>query len=315
MDANTLFHDRPSRSSGSWDLCVFPLSSGPETMGLAVYSSEDRSLPHVGAVLPHVAHALKRLKTLAEQEDRNRRLEAMVRARTVELTQANEWLQAEVEARRAAEAEVLQVSEFERRRFGLDLHDDICQRLAGLTMYLRGFQRRPPESPSEVLAEVGSLVEETLQLTRQYAHASFPIELERRGLESVLRTLCETVATQNSCPCRFSSSLDRLDPPWEGQQALNVYRIIQEALQNAVKHSRATQFEVSAEVGPAEVVLKVVDNGSGIAPAREGAQGLGLRSMAYRATQLGARFDLTSRPGLGTVVEVAIPRVTEPSSR
>lgn len=318
LSTDALFSVRPRREEGPWAFCVFHLHSEGVNLGLAVYSMEDRTLPYLAAGLPHLAHSLLRIRNQAEQEDRNRQLEAMVKVRTQELTQVNTSLREEVERRRAAEAEVLQISEFERRRFGLDLHDDICQRLAGLTMYLRGFAKRPPENPTLALLEVGDMVNETLELTRQYSHASFPIELERKGLDAVLKSLCETVTTQNRCPCRYRSELGTLGTTVEGLPALNLYRIVQEALQNALKHSRATRIEVTLEARTegerTDLVLTVVDNGSGIPPEKEGTEGLGFRSMAYRASQLGARFSLSSRPGMGTVVTVALP-LTGSSSR
>lgn len=311
LTAEQLFSARPLGTGAPWTYCVFHLRSGGHNVGLAVYAVDDRALPHLGAVLPHVAHALLRIRNLAEQEDRNRQLETMVAVRTHELTRVNQSLREEVERRRAAEAEVLQISEFERRRFGLDLHDDICQRLAGLTMYLRGVAKRPPEDPRPAFLEAGAMVDETLELTRQYSHASFPIELEQRGLDAVLKNLCETVTARTGCPCRYRSTLRGPGEGPHGLAALNIYRIVQEALQNCLKHSRARQIEVTLEGRGdegRELVLTIADNGSGLPPEKEGAGGLGFRSMAYRASQLGARFDLSSRPGVGTVVTVALPR-------
>jgi Signal transduction histidine kinase len=304
------FSTRPGFPGRSWDLCLSHLMSGEEDLGLALYSVDDWAQPHLTAATPHVANALRRLRVLAEQEDRNRSLELMVDARTKDLTLANEMLTREVELRTAAEAEVLQISEFERRRFGLDLHDDICQRLAGISMYIRGFQSRKPDDPAAILVEMADLVDETLHLTRRYAHASFPIDLERRGLDRVLRSHCETVAIQNRCICRYSSELPRLDPPLDDSQALNVYRIVQEALHNAVRHSGATVLEVIVDVESELCTIRVADNGRGLDGSAQAKGGLGLRSMEYRASQLGAGFRIESRPGMGTVVRLEIPRRT-----
>lgn len=404
LDLEDLFGSLAGDPGRSWEFTVAHLRSGGAALGLAVYSVDPAVHPRLGAVLPHVANAMKRLGLLADQVDRNRRLEEMVEARTRELVEANDKLRhqrlllesilqslpvplvvfqtssglilyanrafddrvggvavsrsvrvfldlpAECEGveltlrsgraggrsvpvlvycapldfdgqpatlagmvdlsrQRALEAEVLQTSEFERRRFGLDLHDDICQRLAGITMYLRGFRTRPPADPASTLAELGDLVDQTLQLTRQYAHASFPIDLERRGLDSVLRTLCETTEVQSGRPCRYTGGLGNLDPALESHEALNLYRIVQEALHNAVRHSGASALEVSAGVEGRTVVLQVFDNGKGLTVAPAGEGGIGLRSMAYRASQLGARFSLEGSPGKGTVVRVEIPRV------
>lgn len=312
LTTEALFSSRGALIPRPWDLCVFHLAVEATSWGVAVYSVDDNSLPHLASALPHVANAVQRIHSRSEQEDKNRWLEAMVGARTAELTRANLWLQDEVKLRRAAEAEVLQVSEFERQRFGLDLHDDICQRLAGLTMYIRGSAKNPPSDPRPLLAEMGALVDETLYLTRQYAHASFPIDLETRGLDAVLRTLCETLSRQKGIPCLYSSELDALSAPLEGPPALNLFRIVQEALQNAARHAQATKVTVTLRATPEEVILTVADNGLGIPPRKKGVDGLGFRSMAYRAAQLGGRLDIDSRKGLGTVLTVTLSAVPGP---
>jgi signal transduction histidine kinase/DNA-binding LacI/PurR family transcriptional regulator len=388
MTAEQLFTGRTGLAP--WALSVSHLRSGSENLGLVIYSVEDRSLPYLAAGLPNLAHAVMRLKTLAEQAEhaRYQLLQLILRTLPIPLAvfdrgdggilysnrafdeavggpsgsrpitdyldlpdvcegvelslnpgvpgppvpvlvstarlafegrEAAMAAMVDLSRQKTLEAEVLRISEFERRRIGLDLHDDICQRLAGLTMYLKGFAKRPPADPAAAMAEVAAMVDQTLHLTRQYAHASFPIDLERHGLDSVLRTLCETVSVQNGCPCLYDSQLGSLSEPIAGAQALNVYRIVQEALQNAVKHSRASRIEVTVEVGAGAVILQIADNGRGMHRA-EG--GLGFRSMAYRASQLGARFDLSTRRDIGTVVLVEIPaaslrpaETTESSSR
>lgn len=304
------FSSRPGRSpaDGCWSLCLSHLKSGREQLGVVLYSADDGAPLHLASAMPHLANALKRLRVFASQEDRNRRLELMVEARTRDLTLANERLTEEIERRRATEGEVLQVSEFERRRFGLDLHDDICQRLAGIGMYIKGYRGKMPDDSAELFAEIGGLVDETLLLTRQYAHASFPMDLERRGLDAVLGSLCESVAAQNGCACAYSSELPALDPPLDAQDSLNVYRIVQEALHNAAKHARATRIDVAIRLSPGACELHVRDDGRGMdAAGRPAEGGLGLRSMAYRASQLGASFSIKSAAGKGTSVRLEIP--------
>jgi len=290
-------------------LCMAHLIASAEPLGLIVYDLEPWAHPHLILGLWHLTNALKRLRTLAEQADRAQRLEAMVEARTRDLVQVNDRLREEIALRSATEGEVLRISEFERRRLGLDLHDDICQRMVGISLYVRGLQRNQmPPALKDHLSEIGSMVEETLSRTRQYAYTNFPVELERQGLDSVLRSLCNTLGLQNGCRIRYSSELADLSPPFDPHQALNLYRIVQEALQNAVKHSGATVIEVAVEVEAARCLLQITDNGRGLSGVESDTAGLGLRSMAYRAEQLSGVLDLSTKPGYGTVVRVEIPR-------
>jgi signal transduction histidine kinase len=206
---------------------------------------------------------------------------------------------------RALESEVLQASEWERRRFGIELHDDICQRLAGIVMYLTGLQNRKGDLLAATF-EVTAMVDEALHLTRQYSHASFPIELERRGLVPALETLCESVESRTGRTVVLSVLGGEDGLPLDPQRNLNVYRIVQEALHNAVKHGRAQKLGVEVISGPSGLTVKVVDDGRGMVDQPEGTDGLGLRSMAYRAAQMGARLEWTNHPGKGVVVTLEL---------
>jgi signal transduction histidine kinase len=116
-----------------------------------------------------------------------------------------------------------------------------------------------------------------------------------------LRTLCETVSKQRGIVCEFSGQAGAL--AIRGLAALHLFRIVQEALQNAIKHSGATRISVSLR-GTDRLVLEVVDNGRGLGARPSALGGMGLRSMAYRASQLGSELELESTPQTGTVVRV-----------
>ena len=308
IDLEDFFSTYFRAQASPWNLCLSHLLSGSEQLGIAIYQVEDWALIQLVTSLPHVASAVKRLRVLASQADRNRRLETIVEERTRDLIAANKSLTEEIERRRQTEGEVLQVSEFERRRFGLDLHDDICQRLAGIVMYLRSYRIKTLDESRNLIEEAANLVDETLALTRQYAHVSFPMDFEKKGLDSVLGSLCETTAVQYGCVCRYESELAELDPPPKTHDALNIYRIVQEALHNAAQHARASQLRVSVKVCADSCVVEVADNGMGFKKSPEVEQGLGLRSMAYRASQLGGKMRFETANGQGTSVTLEIPR-------
>lgn len=204
---------------------------------------------------------------------------------------------------RALESEVLQASEWERRRFGLELHDDICQRLAGIVMYLKGLQNRRADGSAN--QEVTAMVDEALHLTRQYAHASFPIELERRGLAPALATLCESVESRTGRKVHLVAPAG--DPVVrDPQRSLNIYRIVQEALHNAIKHGQAHNIEVTLTWGGNGLTVSIADDGRGMTDSPQDSNGLGLRSMTYRAAQIGARLEMKNHPGQGVVVTLVV---------
>jgi len=205
---------------------------------------------------------------------------------------------------REAEAEVLRISDMERRRFSMDLHDDICQRLAGISLFCQGLvHRENPQSPLWAsLTELREMIEETLARTRRYAHDTFPAELDT-GLKEALASLCHTVTGYGggNCDLRWSAPENS---PLSPAQDLHIYRIVQEAVQNAVKHAGATRIQIEVRAGEGEVLIAVQDDGSGIKESSNG--GLGLHFMRYRARQLGAKFTITAPKQGGTRVELRI---------
>jgi len=256
------------------------------------------------------------------------------------LPEINKKLREETARRTEVEAELLRISEMERLRFSMDLHDDICQRLAGISMFCKSLMNSI--SPQSFLPELSELIDETLTLTRRYAHDSFPMELDALGLKEALNALCHTVTRQSTggvytggvytvsidttdantggqknCRCVFSWTGPEKSP-FSPAQDINIYRIVQEALQNAVKHAAASRIQVTVHSDKKNFTVTVSDNGSGIprlneeetSPAgikRYGKEGgLGLRSMRYRAHQLGAEYIFESSEHEGTKVEIRI---------
>jgi signal transduction histidine kinase/DNA-binding LacI/PurR family transcriptional regulator len=293
------------------DLCLFHLRSGDEYLGLVVYQAPDQVYPHISSGVVFIANAVRRLRSLDDDKERSHKLEQEVAYRTRDLLELNRRLQEEAERRIAVEAEVLRISDLERRRFSADLHDDICQRLAGISMFCKSLIGQ--DAPAVFLPELSDLINETLIRTRRYAHDSFPMDLDAFGLREAMAGLCDSVSREGGIPCVLSWPAE--DPlPLNRNQELNIYRITQEALQNVLKHSGADLVQVSLETletGNSPLRLTIRDNGKGMAGKKGGPEGwgqrsLGLRSMEYRAHQLGAEYRLCSRKG-STVVEVVIP--------
>jgi signal transduction histidine kinase/DNA-binding LacI/PurR family transcriptional regulator len=317
----------------SW--CVYYLRSGREYLGLIVYEAPDRVHPQMCSAAIFLANTVKRLQIYGDEKEQSLRLEQEVALRTKDLTKTYQKLQDEVARRTAVEAEVLRISEMERLRFSMDLHDDICQRLAGISMFCKSLISSV--SPQSFLPELSELIDETLTRTRRYAHDSFPMELDVLGLKEALNALCHTITKQCSCGINTSGiyaggkDAGRKDVlrcvfSWSGPEKspfspahdLNIYRIVQEALQNAVKHAAANRIQVTVHSGKENFTVTVSDNGAGVPRPNEKETGhaeikryikgggLGLRSMRYRAHQLGAEYIFESSEQEGTRVEIRI---------
>ena len=297
----------------SW--CVYYLRSGMEYLGLIIYEAPDSVHPQMCSAAVFLANTVKRLWTYEDEKEQAQRLEQEVSIRTKDLAETYQKLQDEIQRRMAVEAEVLKISEMERLRFSADLHDDICQRLAGISMFCKSLM--PGMSPRTFLPELSELIDETLARTRRYAHNSFPMELETLGLKEALDALCHTVKRQGPCRCDFSWQAPELSP-FTPAQEINIYRIVQEAIQNAVKHSGASRIQVRIRSARQKLVVTVKDNGQGnpllnkekndtIDQLSNKGSGLGLRSMRYRAHQLLAEYIFESSEQGGTRVEIKIP--------
>jgi signal transduction histidine kinase len=297
------FFNRLKTEGEFQDLCLFHLRSGDEYLGFVVYQAPDQVYPHISSGVVFIANAVRRLRSQEDEKERARKLEQEVLYRTGDLLELNRKLQEEAERRIAVEAEVLRISDLERRRFSADLHDDICQRLAGISMFCKSLISQ--DAPAVFLPELSELIDETLVRTRRYAHDSFPMDLDAFGLREAIAGLCDSVSREGGIPCTLSwTAPEKL--PLNRNQELNIYRIIQEALQNVLKHSGAALAQVELS-GPKPLRLRIMDNGRGMAGGdRKGRRSLGLRSMEYRAHQLGAEYRLNSRKG-STVVELVIP--------
>ncbi|MDR0706434.1 MAG: substrate-binding domain-containing protein [Treponema sp.] len=290
------------------------LRSGAEYLGLIVYEASDAMHPLMCSAALFIANSVKRLKNLEYEKEYTRQLEKEVALRTQDIVATNKKLEEEAKRRIAVEAEVLRISEMERLRFSMDLHDDICQRLAGISMLCRGLASGV--SPKTLLPDLSEMIDETLVRTRRYAHESFPVELDSLGLNDALDALCNSFNKQEGCECIYSWRGPTVSP-LNYAQDINVYRIIQEALANVTKHANASVVEVALVNDETQLSITIKDNGKGDSRLNSGQppqpaqrrrrEGLGLRSMQYRAHQLSATYMITSSERQGTLIEVRIP--------
>lgn len=211
------------------------------------------------------------------------------------------------QASRVLGARLLTVYEDERRRVARELHDDITQRLAGLTMEAARIELadgapRRHDALNHLRAELGRLSEDVHTLSYQL----HPTVLDDLGLPQALKSICDRFAGSESIPVQFAA----LDVPARlpRDTALCLFRIAQEALRNVARHAGATAVEVSLRGMDDGLQLAVSDNGTGFDPVETGASGhLGHASMRERIGLLGGELDIDSSPGHGTVVMAWIP--------
>lgn len=210
----------------------------------------------------------------------------------------------DITQRKLIERELLRVSDAEKNRIGSDLHDGLGQYLTGiscLSAALRdklGVHSRPE---AEEAATISSLVQEAIAQTRALARGLCPVQLETAGLESALEDLTYQVQRLHGIDCRLVPS----GPVsvCETSVALHLYRIAQEAINNAVKHSGARRITVTLDFSKENKVLRIEDDGCGFDPEVKHGPSSGLQLMPYRAAMIGGTLSVTSQPSAGTKVE------------
>jgi two-component system sensor histidine kinase UhpB len=207
-------------------------------------------------------------------------------------------------ARHEAARTALAAQEAERLRVARELHDEIGQTLTAITIQAERAAESDPASAAAALNQVADAVRESLDEVRRIARELRPEALDDLGLVNALIALCNRVNAQDGpiVRRRLQSSLPPLSPDVE----LVIYRIAQESLTNAVRHSGARCATVSLEVDAETVALAVADDGRGM-PPRLPDDTAGIAGMRERALLVGGRLSIASRPGGGTEVKLLIP--------
>jgi signal transduction histidine kinase len=197
----------------------------------------------------------------------------------------------------------------ERNRLARELHDSVTQRLFGVVLAAESAATlldRDATAAAEELARVRQLARDAMDELRAVVFELRPASLEAEGLAAALRKHVDVLR-------RVSGSRIDLrvgDPPRLGaDDAGQVFRIAQEALQNALRHADAEHIEVRLDNGRGRLRLSVADDGRGFDLAARAVRGrrLGLTSMEERAAELGGRLEIDSRPGAGTRVSLEVP--------
>lgn len=221
----------------------------------------------------------------------------------------------DIRERRALEREVLRISEAERQRIGRDIHDGLASQFSGIALLSRGLvnQRKQQQPCSlDVLEEVARLARIGADQARALARGLNPVQLDGEGLRAALKELVHSAEILSGLACTLD--LDAVLPPLERDVSTQLYRIVQEAITNALKHAGATRLVLRAHRHADRLVLTVEDNGRGLPDDLGEAEGLGLHIMPYRARTIGAALSIDSSKGTGTTVACSVPLPPTPSS-
>ncbi|QSR88699.1 PAS domain-containing sensor histidine kinase [Methylacidiphilum caldifontis] len=214
----------------------------------------------------------------------------------------------DIRERKALEKAALEASEQERQRIGQDIHDSLCQLLIGIefkAQFLAQELHEKTEKGKELATEIAKLARQAATSARDIAKGLAPLAMTTSDLISSLMDLSQNTSKNTHIGCQFHLIGEPIIP--NPSFIIQIYRIAQEAINNAIKHSQATQINITFGETAGTIFLQVEDNGMGM-KIKEGLnKGLGFRSMLYRAAMIGANLTIDSLPGKGTKVICSLP--------
>jgi two-component system, NarL family, sensor histidine kinase UhpB len=211
--------------------------------------------------------------------------------------------------------QLIKAQEDERKRIARELHEDTAQTLSILKLELESLLNSKTITAQAALDKLGFLKENTdhaIQDIRRYSYALRPGDLDYLGLEVTLEQLAEDINVQGGLHTEITVNGE--EKKLGGDTELVLFRIVQEALNNIIKHAQATQADINLEYLPDRVKMSISDDGKGFILEKESQSaisrgGLGLVSMKERAELIGGELSIKTHPGIGTVICVEVPLV------
>jgi hypothetical protein len=214
---------------------------------------------------------------------------------------------AELRERQRVEQIMAEVSEAERRRFGQDLHDGLGQMLTGVAFLCKTLEQKLASRSQQESADaktISKLLGDAIDSARELARGLLPVPAQPDGLVLALQCLADQITSQFQIECDFPASSVRIS---NSGTANHLFRIAQEAVNNAVKHASPQRIDISLQAAQAGTgCLSVKDNGRGISSEASG-RGSGLDIMRHRAAAIGGSLRVSAGPGGGTVMTCFFP--------
>lgn len=203
--------------------------------------------------------------------------------------------------------QLINTQEAERKRIAGELHDSLGQKLLVIKNKLLSEMKTQKENAR--LNELSGLTSDTLKEVRSISHNLHPYQLEQLGLTKAIESIIKNVS--DSAKIVFRADIDKIDSVFNQQSEINIYRVIQECMNNILKHSSASEVDISIKKSDNILSIHVFDNGKGFISEdhqniKEG-RGIGLLGISERVKLLNGKFDIDSSFGKGTLIHIDIP--------
>ncbi|UOQ45718.1 histidine kinase [Halobacillus salinarum] len=205
--------------------------------------------------------------------------------------------------------QIIEAQEEERRRLSREIHDGPAQMLANVMLRSdlveRTFREKGVAEAKKEMKSVRSMVRSALYEVRRIIYDLRPMALDDLGIVPTLKKYLNTVGDYNDLEISFTSFGE--ERRFESKYEVALFRLIQEAVQNAVKHAQASHIQVKIEMKPAQTMIIVKDDGKGFDPSAKRDKSFGLVGMRERVDMLDGELSIDSSPGEGTIVTIKIP--------
>lgn len=213
----------------------------------------------------------------------------------------------DITEQRRLEQEVLRISEHERRRIGQDLHDGLGQMLTGISLINKSIASTLKEQGHDLASEseeITKLIQEADEYARNLSRTLIPVELETNGLKAAIQRMADNAEKLFNIKCALVNFIDiHFDDP---TSLSHLYRIVQEATSNAVKHGNASHVMIMMKVDKDKLVLSIDDDGSGFLPDWDKKRGLGVRIMQFRSNLIGANLRIVESELGGAAIIITL---------
>ncbi|MGL4369246.1 MAG: ATP-binding protein, partial [Spirochaetota bacterium] len=213
----------------------------------------------------------------------------------------------DITERKKLEDRIVNIYESQRQEIGQIIHDDLGQQLTGLTFLAESLKGALEEKGLvEDVIRAGVIAERSYQAlddVRRIAHSFYPVQISPAGFEDALLSLASDAQALSGIICRVDNAAGDLS--FDNAQATQLYYIVREAVNNAIKHSSAANIRITLSRDSRHVVISVADDGTGFQPV-QGGKGIGLDIMEYRTNLSKGRLEISGSSGTGTVVKISI---------
>lgn len=219
----------------------------------------------------------------------------------------------DISERRRLEKEIIIIIETERQRIGQDLHDDLAQNLMAIDVLCKMLNQKlvtrgDMDAEAMELGKIIKFVDYSINTTRSIAKGLCPIEMDNGGFIAAVKKMAMNLNGLNgiNITLNIKDDIDISDT----MTAINLYQIINEAMNNIIKHSNADNVLIEMRRNGKNIIMSIDDDGAGIPVNLDGSAGLGLRIMNYRASMIGSKLEIASNNGRGTSIRCLLPDET-----